>query len=221
MPEHEPISLLPERLDLPRGRAALPKSQVVAQQRARIMQGAIDEIAEVGYAASTVAGIIRRARVSRTTFYRMFADKVAAFEAAHLVASHRLHRVIGSNAGSHPQAFWRERVHSGVRTYLRNLENAPAFAYCFLVDIWGAGDLLLQRRDDALARHGQALRVLAERASAAGEPVRVPTLLEAIAVVGAADEMTSRAVRGAGRGHRVDLSPLEAPIVQVQLSILR
>lgn len=37
------LSLLPDRLGLPRGRAALPESEVAASQRGRIMQAVSDE----------------------------------------------------------------------------------------------------------------------------------------------------------------------------------
>ena len=44
-------------------------------QRARLVEGMIQAVAEKGYAAATVADAVRAARVSRGTFYAQFASK--------------------------------------------------------------------------------------------------------------------------------------------------
>ena len=59
---------------LPRGRHSLERSVVATSQRARMIEAIVTAVAEKGYAAATVGDVIRRARVSRTTFYAMFAD---------------------------------------------------------------------------------------------------------------------------------------------------
>jgi AcrR family transcriptional regulator len=53
-----------------------------AAQRRRILEAMIDSCAEKTYAATTIADIVSRAKVSRTTFYKRFADKRDCFEAA-------------------------------------------------------------------------------------------------------------------------------------------
>jgi len=51
-------------------------------QRARIIDAIIESCAEKTYAATTIADIVGRARISRTTFYKHFNDKRACFDAA-------------------------------------------------------------------------------------------------------------------------------------------
>jgi AcrR family transcriptional regulator len=51
-------------------------------QRRRIIDAMSECCAEKTYAATTITDIVGRARISRTTFYKHFADKRACFEAA-------------------------------------------------------------------------------------------------------------------------------------------
>ena len=48
-------------------------------QRARLVEGMIQAVADKGYVASTVADVVRAARVSRGTFYAQFASKEECF----------------------------------------------------------------------------------------------------------------------------------------------
>ncbi|MFL5832656.1 MAG: TetR/AcrR family transcriptional regulator [Solirubrobacterales bacterium] len=51
-------------------------------QRQRIVDAMIECCAEKTYAATTIADIVGRARISRTTFYKHFSEKRACFDAA-------------------------------------------------------------------------------------------------------------------------------------------
>lgn len=51
-------------------------------QRARIIDAMISSCGENTYATTTIADIVKRACVSRTTFYKRFPDKRACFDAA-------------------------------------------------------------------------------------------------------------------------------------------
>src|ERR1700687_2343190 len=63
----------------PRG---LPRGQVTEIQRSRMLAAAVQTVEEVGYARMTVAQVIGRARVSRKTFYDVFADREDCFLSA-------------------------------------------------------------------------------------------------------------------------------------------
>lgn len=52
-----------------------------SSQRRRIVEAMINSCAEKTYAATTITDIVSRARISRTTFYKRFADKRACFDA--------------------------------------------------------------------------------------------------------------------------------------------
>src|SRR3954447_12536280 len=68
---------------LPRGRHNLSREEVETSQRERLLLAMCEAVADRGYVATSVADVIARARVSRETFYRYFADKQACFQAAH------------------------------------------------------------------------------------------------------------------------------------------
>ena len=71
---------------LPHGPHKLPREEVVRSQRGRLLRAIAEAMAERGYAETTVADVLRRARVSRDTFYQQFSSKqdcfIAAYEAA-------------------------------------------------------------------------------------------------------------------------------------------
>ncbi len=51
-------------------------------QRQRIIDAMIDSCAEKAYATTTIADIVKRAGISRTTFYKRFPNKRACFDGA-------------------------------------------------------------------------------------------------------------------------------------------
>jgi AcrR family transcriptional regulator len=62
--------------------AAAARDEVGELQRARIVAGAIEAVAQSGYGGLTVAEVIARARISRRTFYELFEDREDCFMAA-------------------------------------------------------------------------------------------------------------------------------------------
>ncbi|GAA3543524.1 hypothetical protein GCM10022222_29000 [Amycolatopsis ultiminotia] len=207
------MTLMPDRLDLPRGRAALSGSEVAASQRGRILQAVTEEVAARGYPATTVQHVIRRARVSRTAFYASFTDKQDAFARAHLEASRQLLDLIRNRVAEHAGAPWRERLRAGVEAYLEGFENAPSYAISFMVELRAAGTLLLDQRDRVLERHVHNLAALATQAANEDPAVHCPSELEVIALAEAADGLATRAIRAAGPGNRPALGALVVPIV--------
>jgi AcrR family transcriptional regulator len=69
------------RVEWQRSHAGSPGVQVAEIQRSRLLSGAAGAIEEHGYAHTTVAQITGRARVSRRTFYELFANREACLVA--------------------------------------------------------------------------------------------------------------------------------------------
>ena len=214
------LTLMPDRLGLPRGRAALPDSEVAASQRGRILQAAIEEVATRGYAATTVQHVISRARVSRSAFYDQFADKQDAFAQAHLEASRQLLDLIRDRVAACSMHDWRNRLRAGVEAYLGGFESAPAYAVSFMVELRAAGPRLLDQRDRVLEQHARDFVRLAETAAAVDPAVRQPSELVAIGAVGAADELATRAIRAGAAGEVIRLGHLVAPIMTMYEAVL-
>jgi AcrR family transcriptional regulator len=216
--DQDPLPLLPDRLQLPRGRAALPGPEVSTSQRGRILQAIVEEVAARGYAATRVQDVTSRARVSRSAFYGAFADKQDAFAQAHLAASLQLLDRIAAAVKALPaDAGWRAGHRAGVREYLGALVASPAYATSFMVEVRSAGSRLLDQRDRVLERHAKRLSGLAAAAIREHETSRLPSSLAMIGAVGAADELATREIRA---GRVADLLELTDPIIEVQLALI-
>jgi AcrR family transcriptional regulator len=118
-------------------------------QRARLVEGMIQAVAEKGYAAATVADAVRAARVSRGTFYTLFASKEECFLAAYRygidVIVDRIRVAIRAEQGD-----WVARLRTGLRAYLETLAGEPRFARTHLFEVHAAGPRAGAERDAAL-----------------------------------------------------------------------
>ncbi len=84
----------------------LPVDIGAMTQRRRIVEAMIDSCAAKTYAGTTISDIVSGASISRTTFYKRFADKRACFDAAVDHCVEVLEEVAASHSGadSPPQA---------------------------------------------------------------------------------------------------------------------
>jgi AcrR family transcriptional regulator len=118
-------------------------------QRARLVEGMIQAVAEKGYAAATVADAVRAARVSRGTFYAQFASKEECFIEAYNygidVIVERIRAAIRAEQGD-----WIARLRTGLRAYLETLAGEPRFARTHLFEVHMAGPRAGAARDEAL-----------------------------------------------------------------------
>lgn len=119
-------------------------------QRERLLDAALDVVAEKGYAATTVADLTGEAGISRTTFYEMFEDKESCFLAAYDGAVDVLVRRI--SAAFETQEGWPARVSAGLATLLESLAAEPELARLALVDVGSAGPAAQRRYRAALQR---------------------------------------------------------------------
>ena len=123
---------------LPRGRHHLTREQVSASQRERLLQGMTDAVGEKGYARTSVADVLKRAHVSRETFYEHFADKQACFLAAYQTAADRILGVV-SEALTVPGEPVMRRFERALRAFLAELAADDGAARTFLLESYAAG----------------------------------------------------------------------------------
>lgn len=211
------LSLLPTRLGLPRGRSALPEPEVADSRRGRILQAVTDEIAERGYAATSVAHITAGARVSRSAFYAMFTDKQDAFAQAHLAASEQLFDLIQRALEGEAASPLPVRHRAAITAYLDGFCSAPTYATSFMVEIRSAGARLLDQRDVMLERHARAVRALAREAHIDRPDRPLPSWAAIVGVVGGSDELATRVIRA---GRFEDLPALVEPILELQQGLI-
>jgi AcrR family transcriptional regulator len=130
------------------GREPISREFVLRHQRARIINGLAQEVSERGYRAVTVADVVKRAGIARSTFYENFDSKEDCFLAAQQHATSRaLTRVIeaAERADSWPQG-----VQAGLAAFLRYLVEEPALARTYMVEALAAGPASVQHYEESL-----------------------------------------------------------------------
>lgn len=151
-----------------------------------------EAVGSSGYAATTISDVVRRARVSKRTFYEHFADKEACFLAAYDAASETILRIVGEAARQRGR--WDERIENAVRAYLDAMAARPELDRAFLVEILGAGPRALARRREHIARFADQLVALTD-ALRREEPTLLPLSTPvATALVAGINELVLEAV---------------------------
>jgi AcrR family transcriptional regulator len=102
-------------------------------------------VAEKGFAGATVGEVVKRARVSRQTFYEHFANKEDCFLAAFDQEVGRLVATVGAALGS-PDDPVLVRVDRVLAAYLGLLVAEPALARLFMIEIYSAGYAAVSQR---------------------------------------------------------------------------
>jgi AcrR family transcriptional regulator len=136
---------------LPRGRYPAPPEVVASSQQARLKQAVYECVADQGYAATTVADIVRLAGVSRAAFYAHYTDKGDCFVAAYRYYAELLLASMGRAVADTRDPL--ERLVLADRAYLAGLDAEPALARVGLIEVIGAGERALAEREVVHARY--------------------------------------------------------------------
>jgi AcrR family transcriptional regulator/DNA-binding MarR family transcriptional regulator len=184
-------------------RVRVRDGEVSQMQRARLLGAAIPVVNELGWSGVTVADIASRARVSRRTFYDLFANRedclLAVFE--DMVA--RVEQELA--AADLQNVSWLERVRTGLWTILCFLDSDRALARVCVVQSARGAQRVLEAREDLLSR----LAGILERGG--GEGAReCPPPLVAEGLVGAATAIVYKRLL---TGDRAPLSELQGELM--------
>jgi AcrR family transcriptional regulator len=173
-------------------------------------------VAERGYAATTVADIVDRASVSRSTFYEQFPDKESCFIAAFDYGVEYMLGRMQQAAEALGTGDWRDHVRSDLSTYLKVLAGDTSFARALHVEVLAAGPVALARRAQILAMFSDRTRGLHERAR--GQDPTLPDLPDAAFALhsGGIDEIIRQHVLAGGIDQLTDL---EEPLITATLRL--
>ncbi|HTW11541.1 MAG TPA: TetR/AcrR family transcriptional regulator [Solirubrobacteraceae bacterium] len=114
-------------------------------QRTRLLVAMLHCVAENGYAPTTVADVVARAAVSRSTFYGQFADKEACFVASYEFAMEHVLETLEAGERATGSG-WRTQVRAALSAYLDALAREPAVAVTLHVEVLAAGPEALEHR---------------------------------------------------------------------------
>jgi AcrR family transcriptional regulator len=119
-------------------------------QRARLLGAAVPAVDELGWSGVTVADIASRARMSRRTFYDLFANREECLLALLDDTVGRIERDL--TAGSLHEKAWVERVRTGLWRVLCFLDRDPALARVCVVQSARGSRRVLEAREEILTR---------------------------------------------------------------------
>lgn len=113
-------------------------SPVARHQRSRIIRALGEEVAARGYRRTTVAAIVKRAGVARSSFYDCFANKEECFLAVcELVGEEAMRQVERAVLEAPPS--WAARVREGIGAFLAYAAAEPVLVRLFFLDAPAAG----------------------------------------------------------------------------------
>jgi AcrR family transcriptional regulator len=176
---------------LPVGRHGLPREFIEANQRNRLLAAALEVFTGRGYAASSIADVIKLAGVSRNTFYAHFADKEACFLAAYDVVVSWLTERAGDAA--HRADGWARVAVAVIDELTRLLAADPRLARLCTVEIFQAGSPAARRHRALTERLASALRDGREVGAGADE---LPAILDEVLVGGAISVLAEAVIIG-------------------------
>ncbi|MBB4661361.1 AcrR family transcriptional regulator [Conexibacter arvalis] len=148
-----------------------PPDFALVAKRERLFAAFVAEVGERGYADTAVAHVLRRAGMSRKTFYELFENREDCFLQAYDAALLRARMLVG--AAYHEGGRWRslrERVESGLRAFLNCCAAEPAFARMCVVEVLAAGPRARERRDAAILEFARFIEFPREEARGDSAP---------------------------------------------------
>jgi AcrR family transcriptional regulator len=173
---------------LPTGTHGLDPEEVQRDQRERLQTAMIELIARRGYRAVRILDVTKLARVSRPTFYELYADKEALFLGAYDEISGRAARaVVKAYEAKGSQG---EREEMGIRAFCALAAAEPEAMSLFVLGAFGAGARALERRKQTLAALERVVRL--SRDPNASE---LTTDLTVKVIVGGVREVTAARLR--------------------------
>jgi len=170
--------------------------------RLRLLEGFAAAVSEHGYATTTIAHIVKYARVSKRTFYEHFADKEECFLALYEEVAELLRRGV-EEALLAPARSWEAQLDAGLDSYLT---------------IRAAGPRALALRLRGRARFAEMLRAFVARSRAEHPYLRPLSSAMATAVVGGIDELLLENVEP---GAKSSLSETRATAAELIRSVVR
>jgi len=193
-----------------------PRQQVIKIQRARILAAAVDVVEESGYAAMTVAAVVQRARISRKTFYEVFANRDECFVA---VVEEILSRASSvASAAYTAESNWLAATRSALNSLLCLIDEEPRLARIWFVDAMAGPDVVHERKAEATAMLVAAVDLGRGMAGGKGQP---PQLIGEATVGGISQIIHTRLVNGHQESFAELLGPCMYLIILPYLGVAR
>jgi AcrR family transcriptional regulator len=178
--------------------------------RQRLLDALEASIAEDGYARTTVADIVRRARTSRRTFYEYFDSREACFVA--LLTDANADQVRQIAAAVDPQAPWRNQVRQAIEAWISSGESRSPLMLSWIRDVPSLGAAARRLQRDGTENFIEMVQALADsdefRASGIGPVSRQRIIM----LLGGLRELAAITVEEGGRISDITEEAVDASI---------
>ncbi|MEZ0354966.1 TetR/AcrR family transcriptional regulator [Mycobacterium sp. SA01] len=165
--------------------------------RQRLIDALAASITDVGYSATTVADIVRRARTSRRTFYEYFTDREACLVA--LLADTNRRAVETISAAVDPAAPWEAQIRQAVEAWVANAESEPAVMLSWIRDVPALGMAARTLQREVTESFIVMVRTLSDTEELRAAGIPMVSRQRAIMLIGGLRELTAVTVESGGR----------------------
>jgi len=195
---------------LPTGAHGIDPEEVQRDQRERLRSALVELIAQRGFQAVRIFDLTKLARVSRPTFYSLYADKEELFLSTYdEIAARTAKTVTGAYRGDGSP---RERLLAAMGAFAGLAAAEPEAVSLMVLGAFGAGPQALERRNRTLEMLEQSIRASRERTAAGGRPERSEAKEAAMAdltvktILGGIREVTAARLRQGRAGELPELA---------------
>ena len=152
---------------LPPGRHGIPREEVFANQRWRLLGAAAEVLVDDGYVGATSTRVAKRAGVSPATFYKHYENIAACIHAAYEVGAECVLQAVEANCD--PQLDLRRRLADALSSVLRLLAAEPEMAQLLGAEA-PAGEAAIATAREELSERLTRLLAEARAGKAGGAP---------------------------------------------------
>ncbi len=147
-----------------------PEDFALYAKKERFFRATALEVEVHGYGDVSVAAVLRRAGMSRKTFYELFENKEDCFLQAFDAAVARARMIVGAAYYTRGWLTLRDRVELGLSAFLDLCAAEPEFARMCLVEVLAAGPQARRRRDAAVLDFARFIEFPREEARGRSAP---------------------------------------------------
>ncbi|WP_369803784.1 TetR/AcrR family transcriptional regulator [Mycobacterium sp. NAZ190054] len=178
--------------------------------RQRLLDALEASIAEDGYARTTVADIVRRAKTSRRTFYEHFDSREACFVA--LLSDANAEQIRQISEAVDPRAAWQKQVRQAIEAWIASAEARPALMLSWIRDVPSLGAAARGLQRDAMDHFVDMVGALGATDEFRAAGVGPVSRRRIIMLLGGLRELTAITVEEGGRMSDVTDEAVEASI---------
>lgn len=195
-------------LSIPTSEAAQP----VPEHRTRLLHAMGSSAADRGFAATTIADIVREAGVSKRTFYEHFVSKEACFLALYRAVSASALRTLSDSV--RPEKPWHHQIETALNAYFAHLSAGPRLLRTLFVEVHHLGEEGAVVRREVMQHLADFLLQTVNRPSGFAAPSHELSPTMAMAAVGGINELVLMAIERGEAEQLPRLTPAASEIVR-------